>query len=136
MGKGSNILASWLITLIISPMFFILASLFFYSDTNRVFIEDILTFYFLFIFIGMLNAIPCLILLILINFFAEKHPYWNKITISFIASLYFFLSFLLTDRNYYSDINIQIVILPLVYSITFIISIFYLKKVLKFYKFI
>ena len=136
MEKGLNILASWISTLIISPVFFVLVSLLFHSDTNRMFIEDIFIVYFLFIFIGMLNAIPCLILLVLINFFAEKHPYWNKITISFITSLFIFLSFLLVDRNYYSGINIQITILPLVYSITFTLSIFYLKKVLKFYKFI
>lgn len=118
-----NILQSWIITLLISPIFFIFL-FYFDGDLYRTDAKDIVTFYFLFVIIGTLCAIPTLVFLILISHFCKNHRYWNRISISLVATAFIFLSFILADMNFFSDGNIKFIALPLIYSIIFTIALY------------
>lgn len=72
MENKAQILKSWAITLIISPIFFIFI---FFADAgfHRTDAENIFVFYFLFVLIGAFFAIPCLVFLMLISHFLSNH---------------------------------------------------------------
>jgi|GEM_PF-2887436 len=118
-----NILQSWLITLLISPVFFIFL-FYFDGDLYRTEAKDIFTFYFLFVLIGTLCAVPTLVFLILIAHFCKNNKYWNRISISLTAAAFIFLSFILADMNFFSDGNIKFIAFPLIYSIIFTIALY------------
>lgn len=122
-----NIIHSWTITLLISPIFFIFL---FYldGDLHRTDVKDIFTFYFLFVLIGTFCAIPTLVFLLAISHFCKNYKYWNKISISLTAAAFIFLSFILADMNFFSDGNIKFIAFPLIYSIIFTIALYKSKN--------
>lgn len=126
-----NILQSWIITLLISPVFFIFL---FYldGDLHRTDVKDIFTFYFLFVVIGTFCAIPTLVFLLAISHFCKNYRYWNKISISLTAAAFIFLSFILADMNFFSGGNIKFIAFPLIYSIIFTIALYKSKNLCTF----
>lgn len=123
-----NILHSWIITLLISPIFLIF---FIYLDAGlyRTEAKDIFTFYFLFVVIGTFCAVPTLVFLLAISHFCKNHRYWNKISISLMATVFIFLSFLLTGMNFFSDCTIKTILFPSIYSIIFIVALYKSKNI-------
>lgn len=124
MGKiDKHILQSWIITLLTSPIFFILLIIF-EDGLNRTEAKDFFTLYFLFVIIGTFCAVPTLVFLILISHFCKNHVYWNKISISLTTTVFIFLSFILADMNFFSNGNIKFILFPLIYSIIFTVALY------------
>jgi len=126
MKNGTRITFAWIGTLLLSP-FIMIPFLIISTEATRFEIKDFFTFYFLFVIIGILFAIPTLFLLLVFNYYFQKHNWWNKILISSIGTFFIFLSFLMTAQNFYSEIKPTI--LPGIYSIFFILLIFYVDKI-------
>lgn len=126
MKNDMRITFAWAGTLLLSPIIlipFLLIS----TEATRFEIKDFFTAYFLFIIIGILFAIPTLLLLLVFNYYFQKHNWWNKLSISTIGTFFIFLSFLMTAQNFYSDL--KSFVFPGIYSIFFIILIFYVHKI-------
>ena len=118
-----NIIHSWTITLLVSPIFFIFL---FHLDSglHRIEAQDIFIFYFLFVLIGTFCAIPTLVFFILISHFCKNYRYWNKVSISLTATACIFLTFMVIDMYSISDSYIKASALPLIYSVIFIIALY------------
>lgn len=123
MKNDTRITFAWTGTLLLSPIIFI-PFLLISTEATRFEIKDFLTAYFLFIIIGILFAIPTLLLLLVFNYYFQKHNWWNKTTMSSFGTVFIFLSFLMTAQNFYSDL--KSIVLPGIYSIFFI---FYVHKI-------
>src|SRR5690606_32612291 len=130
---NEQILKSWIITIIISPIFLI-TSIYFDIGFYRTEVKDIFTFYYLFVIIGTLFAVPSLIILILISHFCKNKRHWNNISISLTATALIFSTFLLTNFNYFSDNTIKSVSFPLIYSLIFIIAFYKSNNISTFFQ--
>lgn len=126
MKNDTRITFAWIGTLLLSPII-IIPFLLIHTEATRTEIKDFFTAYFLFVIIGILFALPTLLVLLALNYFFKKHNSWNKISISSLGTIFIFLSFLMTAQNFYSDVKSSI--LPGIYSILFIVLIFYVDKI-------
>mgnify|MGYP003412834654 FL=1 len=126
MKNDMRITFAWFGTLMLSPII-IITFLLISTEATRFEIKDFFTAYFLFIIIGILFAIPTLLLLLVFNYYFQKHNWWNKTTMSSFGTVFIFLSFLMTTQNFYSDL--KSFVFPGIYSIFFIILIFYVHKI-------